>query len=271
MSASLVTFLSDFGTADVFVGVCHAVVLRAAPDARIVDLTHAVEPQNVAAGALALASAVRYTGPAVHLAVVDPGVGSRRRALCLETADGSLLVGPDNGLLWPAAEALGGATGAWDISEHAFRLEPVSATFHGRDLFAPAVARLSCGTRPSALGPPIDLDTVVRYHLPRARVEHGVVHATVLSVDRFGNLELDAELGDLVAVGAAAGSVVELRTGRAEGRVLVARTYADVPAGSLLVHEDSTGRLAISLNAGSAAERLAITAGDAVTLAAADE
>ena len=148
-----ITFLSDFGLQDDFVGTCHGVIKRIAPDADVIDITHGIEPQQVLQGALVLASTLPYMPEGVHLAVVDPGVGTERKALALRSGDGRLYVGPDNGLLVPAAERLGGVDGAWELENPAYRLEPVSRTFHGRDLFAPAAAHLAAGVEPGELGP----------------------------------------------------------------------------------------------------------------------
>ena len=148
-----ITFLSDFGLQDDFVGTCHGVIRRIAPDEAVIDITHGIEPQQILQGALVLASTLPYMPEGVHLAVVDPGVGTERKALVLRSGDGRLYVGPDNGLLVPAAERLGGIVGAWELRNPAYRLEPVSRTFHGRDLFAPAAAHLAVGVDPSELGP----------------------------------------------------------------------------------------------------------------------
>src|SRR5919199_3156705 len=150
------TFLSDYGLADEFVGVVHAVIARICPDARVIDIGHGVARHDVAGGARILARALPYAAPGVHLAVVDPEVGGRRRALALRTKDEDrLLVGPDNGLLLPAAERFGGVAEAVDVSASPWRLEPVSATFHGRDVFAPVAARLAGGAALAEAGRPL--------------------------------------------------------------------------------------------------------------------
>src|SRR6266540_1508332 len=148
-----ITFRSDFGLQDDFVGTCHGVIKRIAPEAQIIDITHGIEPQAVLQGALVLASTVPYMPEGVHLAVIDPGVGSGRRCLALRDARGRLYVGPDNGLLVPAAEKLGGIAQVWELTNPAYMLKPVSRTFHGRDVFSPAAAHLACGTAPEELGP----------------------------------------------------------------------------------------------------------------------
>ena len=154
--ARFVTFLSDFGLQDEFVGTCHGVIKRIAPDVQIIDLTHGIPPRNVLHGALVLAKALEYVPLGVHLAVVDPGVGTSRRPLALEDGEGRLYVGPDNGLLIPAAEAGGGIAAAHELANPRYALDRVSRTFHGRDLFAPAAAHLALGVPPAELGPPLD-------------------------------------------------------------------------------------------------------------------
>src|SRR3954465_11986687 len=183
-----VTFLSDYGLADEFVGVVHGVLARLCPDARVIDLTHGIRRHDVLAGALVLERALPFTPPGVHLAVVDPEVGARRRAVAVRTADEDrLLVGPDNGLLIPAAERFGGAVEAVEISRSPWRLEPVSATFHGRDVFAPVAARLAAGEALADAGDPLDPSELVALQLPSARLEQDVLIVHALAADRFGN------------------------------------------------------------------------------------
>src|SRR4051794_11508938 len=188
-----ITFLSDYGLADEFVGVVHGVIARLCPDARVIDITHGVPRHGVLPGALALARALPFMPAGVHLAVVDPEVGARRRAVALRTAEEDrLLVGPDNGLLMPAAERFGGCVEAVEISTSPWRLEPVSATFHGRDLFAPVAARLAAGEPLAEAGEPMDPSELVPLGLPRARTEpDGSVVAHAVFVDGFGNVGLD--------------------------------------------------------------------------------
>lgn len=249
----LVTFLTDYGYADEFAGVCRAVIARLAPRARIVDLTHGIPAGDVRRGALALEAAAARTGPAVHLAVVDPGVGTDRRGVALRALDGSHLVGPDNGLLALAAERLGGVATAVDVSRSALRLEPVALTFHGRDVFAPVAAHLAAGRPLAGAGEAIDPDSLVGLELPRARRGGDGLIAHVLYADSFGNLVLDAHPGDLerptgerLEVALPGGEPAPARRGV---------TFAD-GAGGIVVLEDSSGRLAVALDGGSAAERL---------------
>jgi S-adenosyl-L-methionine hydrolase (adenosine-forming) len=164
--ARFITFLSDFGLQDGFVGTCHGVMKRIAPDVEIIDITHGIAPQQVLQGALVLAATLDYMPLGVHLAVVDPGVGGARRPLALEDGEGRLYVGPDNGLLVPAAEAGGGIAAAHELANPRYALQPVSRTFHGRDLFAPAAAHLALGVPLAELGPPLDPEVLVRLSIP---------------------------------------------------------------------------------------------------------
>jgi S-adenosyl-L-methionine hydrolase (adenosine-forming) len=253
-----ITFLSDYGLTDEFVGVCHGVIAGICPDARVIDLTHGVPRGDVRSGALILRSALGYLPRGVYLAVVDPGVGSERRGVALRLADGRLLVGPDNGLLSLAAQAAGGVVEAVDIGRSPFVLDPVSATFHGRDVFAPVAARLAGGASLADAGEPVDVDSLMAIELPRPRALGGVLIAHVVYVDRFGNVQLDVEepaveLGRAVQV--ASGS------GRSE-RARYVRTFADADAGELLLYEDSSRRLALAVNQGDAAARLELAIDD---------
>jgi S-adenosyl-L-methionine hydrolase (adenosine-forming) len=261
-----ITFTSDYGLEDHFVGVCHGVMARVAPGVRVIDVSHGVAAQDVRAGAVMLAQAVPYLPRAVHLAVVDPGVGTARGMVAVQ-AGGQVLVGPDNGLLVWAAEALGGVERVVDLQEPAYRLEPVSRTFHGRDVFAPAAAHLAAGVDPRELGPELDPGRLVRLDRSGARVDGGRVAASVVAVDHFGNLALDLRRDDLERAGVAMGDPVELRTGGRAHRLVFAETFASVPAGELVLHEDSFGSLAVAVNLGRAADRLGAGPGDRVELA----
>jgi S-adenosyl-L-methionine hydrolase (adenosine-forming) len=260
----IITFLSDYGLTDVFVGVCHGVIARVCPPARVIDISHGVPRGNVRAGALMLRGALGYVPVGVHLAVVDPGVGGERRAVAVRTADGRQFVGPDNGLLSLCYEAGGGVAEAVDIGHSPFALEPISATFHGRDIFAPVAARLAAGSSLSDAGEPIDPDGLVRLELPRPSVEDGVVVAHAVYLDRFGNVQLDAspEVLDLRAGQAVA---VSVRSETWPG--FFGRTFADVPAGELVVYADSDGALAVAVNQGSAVDRLGVSVGDELRIA----
>ncbi|MDP9134411.1 MAG: SAM-dependent chlorinase/fluorinase [Actinomycetota bacterium] len=262
-----ISFLSDYGYDDEFAGVCRAVVRQIAPDAPLIDLTHGIGRQGIRHGALALAKALPFTPPGVHLAVVDPGVGTARRPVAVTTIEeGRFLVGPDNGLLAPAIERFGGAARAIDISRSPFRLEPVSATFHGRDLFAPVAAHLALGARLDEAGEKLDPADLAALDLPRALMESDRVVAHALYADRFGNVSLDLDAQQLAQGPLKPGGAVALRApdGRFEGRW--ARTFADVERGEILLFEDSSGSISLAVNGGSAAGLLNLGPDDEVEL-----
>ncbi len=244
--APVVTLTTDFGLVDPFVGIMKGVILGIAPAARIVDVTHGVPAQNIVAGAHALASAVRwFPRGSVHVAVVDPGVGTRRRALLVETADG-WLVGPDNGLLSLAAPAPA-VRRIFDVSRSALRLKPVSGTFHGRDVFAPVAAALASGMAPERLGRPLRSMHRLRPPVPRRR--GAALIGEVLWVDGFGNLSTNVAAGDVARAFRArklsitiAGHVVPFRS-----------SYAGVPSGRPVAVVNSSDFLEIAVNGGSAA------------------
>jgi len=269
----VIGFLSDYGLQDEFVGVCHGVIARRCASARVIDITHAIPRHDVRAGALALAAALPFLPRGVALAVVDPGVGGPRRALALATAGSErwLLVGPDNGLLMPAAERLGGVGEAFDIGDSRERLKDVSRTFHGRDVFAPVAAALADGAELATMGSPVEPHTLASIELGLARVRDGVLEAHVLRVDAFGNLSLDAsaskvaELGDpgMSADGAdGAGGAVIVRAGAGAHRACRVGSFGEVREGELLLYEDSLGTLALAVNRGSAAALLRVREGD---------
>ncbi len=230
------------------------------PHAVVVDVSHRVEPYNVLQGAWMLADAVPYLPVGVHVAVVDPGVGTARRAVTLHCADGRSFVGPDNGVLVPAAER--------PEIELAVALPPLSApdsahvTFAGRDVFAPAAARLAGGTSANELGDEIDPATLCRLTTPAPELDGERFRVLVLATDRFGTLQLACTLGDLEGVSGA-------RVAVNGGRELVARrgrTFADVEPGELVLYEDAFSRAALAVREGSAAAQLGVGSGEWVTL-----
>jgi S-adenosylmethionine hydrolase len=260
----VISFLSDYGLMDGFAGICHGVIAQICPDARVIDVSHGVPRHDVLAGALILRSALPYLPSGVHLAVVDPDVGAQRRAVALRAADGRQFVGPDNGLLSLAAEDGGGVVEAADISSSPWRLEPVSATFHGRDVFAPVAAHLAAGEAFASSGAPLDPAELVTLELPRPRFESGVLVSHALYVDRFGNVQLDAGHDEISAAGLKLGRGALI--GRHKARYV--RTFADAPGGELLLYEDSARMLALAVSHGSAAERLGVSAGDELRITA---
>ncbi len=255
----IVTLLTDYGLRDEFVGVLHGVIAGIAPAARVIDLAHGVARHDVLGGARRLARALPYVPAGVHLAVVDPGVGSARRAVALRTArEDRLLVGPDNGLLRLAADRFGGVAAAVEVSASPWRLEPVSATFHGRDVFAPVAARLAAGSPLAEAGTSLDPAELVPAPVTRpSREADGALLAHVVAADGFGNLELDADDLELPAGGDAEVA------GR---RVRVGRTFADVAPGELLLYRDAGGAVALAVRDGDAARALGLVAGDPVRI-----
>jgi S-adenosylmethionine hydrolase len=263
VGSAVITFLSDYGLEDDFVGVCHGVIATICPQARVIDITHGVRRHDVRAGAVILRGALAYMPVGVHLAVVDPDVGAERRAVALRLPGDRVLVGPDNGLLMPAAASAGGVVEAVDIARSPFRLEPVSATFHGRDIFAPVAARLASGVALAEAGEPCDPAALVKLELPRPRREDGVLVAHAVYVDRFGNVQLDIGHSDLADSGLKLGRKVELGVGSGRScTVRFARTFADVAVGELLVYEDALSALSVAVNHGSAADRLGVAVDD---------
>ncbi len=251
-----ITFLSDFGLTDDFVGTCHGVMKGIAPDVQIIDITHGIGPQQVLQGALVLANTLPYMPAGVHLAVVDPGVGGERRALALRDAGGRLYVGPDNGLLLPAAERGGGIAAAHEVANSEYLLEEVSRTFHGRDVFAPATAHLARGVPLEELGPAVDAAGLVSLDVPKPEVGSTRARATILHVDRFGNVQLNLTRASLEPLGIAAGGQVELELGGERYYAVAARTFADARRGDIILYEDAYGSVAVAISGGDAASLL---------------
>jgi S-adenosylmethionine hydrolase len=261
-----ITFLSDFGLVDDFVGTCHAVIKRIAPEAQIIDLTHGIRPQAVLQGALVLANTLPYAPQGVHLAIVDPGVGSGRRALALESGDGRRFVGPDNGLLLPAAESFGGIVAAHALTNPDYALTPVSATFHGRDVFSPAAAHLARGLDLAELGPPIDPEALVRLDVPTPELSNSTIRGTCLDVDRYGNIQLNLRRAHLEEAGIVPGRRVRLVVGGRPQQAVAARTFADAEPGELILYEDSYRNVSLAVSRGNAAETLGAAAGTAIEI-----
>jgi S-adenosylmethionine hydrolase len=253
--ANTVTLLTDYGSSDEFAGVLHGVIARIAPDARVIDLTHGIPRHDVRAGALALRRALPFTPPGVHVAVVDPGVGGPRRGVALRCGD-RLLVGPDNGLLGPVAERFGGVTEAVDLAVSPWSLHPVSATFHGRDVFAPVAAHLAAGEPLADAGEALDPALLTALALPEPHRDGDALVAHAVAFDTYGNVLLDAAGPDVAGAASVAGRPVT-----------VGRTFGDVPDGGLLLYEDSSGTLALAVNRGSARAALGLELDDEVRIA----
>lgn len=267
-----VTFTSDYGFDDAYVGVCKGVIVQTAPHVRILDVCHLVSPQDVAAGAQVLSTAMPYLPRAVHLALVDPlhpasASSDPQRGIAVATPDGSILLGPDNGLLSQAWEVRGGVAAVHEVSDATLWRQPVHRTFRGRDVFAPVAGHLATGADLASVGPAVDPDGLVRLRLREAVVDHDEVHGEVRTVDHFGNLSLNMARSDLEAAGIGFGDTVELRC---NGRTLTMPfhpTYGDVAPGRLTLCEDSFRGIMLSVNAGHAARHLRIGRGDPVVVA----
>jgi S-adenosylmethionine hydrolase len=254
----IVTLLTDYGRDDDFVGVCHGVIRTIAPEVEIVDITHGVRRYAVRQGALVLRNTLPYMPVGVHVAVVDPQVGTERRALALRTVDGRILVGPDNGLLSLAWQRCGGIDLAVDVTRSPHRLEPVSATFHGRDIFAPVAAHLARGAELADAGDQLGEAELETVELPEPRSEDGTLVAHVLVVDRFGNAALNVGHDDMAGTGFTLGATIELDVAGERYLATYAQTFADVRPGELIVYEDAYRTLAVAINRGDAAGTLAL-------------
>lgn len=248
-----ISFLTDFGFEDEFTGVCRAVIDRIDPSIKVIDVTHGVAPGDIRRGALALAAYVPYAAPSIHLAVVDPGVGTDRRAVAIEAGD-HFLVGPDNGLLTPAADRLGGPYRAFEISDSPHRLSPVHRTFHGRDLFSPVAAELARGLPLEEMGTEIDATSLVRLDLPEATLRGDLLVTHVLTSDRYGNLTLDAGPEIILESFLKDGERVTVEiTDRPTVEVPFGSTFGDVAPGYPVFFPDSSGSLSLAVNLGDAA------------------
>jgi S-adenosylmethionine hydrolase len=269
VSVPFVSLLTDFGLADPSVAACKGVILRICPDVRLLDISHGIARHSIAHGAAVLWAALPYLPAGIHLAVVDPGVGTARRPIVIRTGRGDRLVGPDNGLLLPAAERLGGIVAAHLLERTAYQLAPVSRTFHARDIFAPAAAHLARGVAVDAFGPAVDIESLTRLDTPAPVCSPGSLEASVVFVDTWGNVQLMAEPVDLeAAIGpVSAGDALRVeafdegRLNGSDGIDLNWRlTYGEAQPGEPLVCLDSYGRLAIAVNLDSAAERYGLAA-----------
>jgi len=261
-----VSFLSDFGHADEFVGVVHGVIRRIGSDIDIVDVTHGIARGNVRAGALALGRAIQYLPNGVVLAVVDPGVGGPRRAIAAETPWGHF-VGPDNGLLAPAVALVGGATRIVSLQAEEFRLPSQGATFAGRDVFAPAAAVLATGEATlDDLGPDVPPASLTPLLLPLVDQSDSAVTGEIWWVDHFGNAQTNVSPEDLQMVGASPGMTVRVRIGSQDHGMVWAEAYG--PGEDPVVHVDSAGLMAIAIPGGRADEQLHLAEGIAVVFTA---
>lgn len=266
----LIAFLTDYGSRDGFVAVCHGVLARRAPGVRVLDVSHDVPAYDVRHGARVLARVAPHLPPAVHVAVVDPGVGTSRRGVALRAGD-ALLVGPDNGLLPPAADALGGVDAAYALTNPALWLPDLDETFHGRDIFAPVGAHLAAGGALEEVGEPLDPAELIRLASLGVEIGDGVVGCQVGYVDGFGNAQLSARPRDLEAAGLGAAETITVRWDESEEGCVHAAyvaTFGAVPTGSPLLHADSDRMLSLSINEGHAARRYGLAAASPIRLSA---
>ncbi len=263
-----ISFMTDYGLEDGFVAACHGVAARIAPAARIIDITHLVQPGDVRRGAAVLAQTIPYLPPAVHVAVVDPGVGTARRGIAVEAGEG-VLVGPDNGLLSWAIAALGGAGRVVQLTNGDLWLHPVSPTFHGRDIFMPVAAHLAAGQDLASAGDRIDVAELVTLPAPTSRVHDGEAEGEVMSVDRFGNVQLSIVAADVGELGIGYGSPLVVRAGRRQLTVPFLETFAAVAPGEIVAFTDSAGLISLAVNAGDAAQQLGLPPGAHVRLSVA--
>jgi hypothetical protein len=265
-----ITFLTDFGVQDDYAGVCRGVMKQIAPDSQIINITHGIGPMAVAEGALMLARAIPFMPVGVHLAVIDPGVGGTRRAVALRSREGRLYVGPDNGLLTLAAprEEIESAR---VLTNPRYHLEHVSRTFHARDVFAPVAAHLAAGVDFDDLGDEVDPATLVYVELPEPSVSSSGIRAKVLTVDRFGNLQLNVNREHIDLFGVQPGDRVELRFELEPYYAVIAETYEEAQRGELMVYEDSYGAFAIAISGGNASQLLGAGPGAEVRIGRAYE
>lgn len=266
---SFITLLTDYGLEDGFVAACHGVAARISPTTRVIDITHLVPPGDVRRGAAVLAQTIPYVPAGVHVAVIDPGVGTSRRAVAVAVGVGTavrIFVGPDNGVLSWAVHGFGGPVRAYELTNRELWLSPVSPTFHGRDLFVPVAARLAGGLELAEVGRPMDPSELFSLPLPVRRIRDGAAEGEVLTIDRFGNVQLSLTVLDLDRLGIQVGAPLLLTLGRRRLQVPYRETFGAVPPGELVAYVDSAGCVALAVNSGNAARRLTLPAGSHVRI-----
>jgi len=257
---SIICFTSDFGTSDTWVGMCHAVIYRACPQVRVVDLAHDIPPYDIRKAAAVAAAGTWQLPDAIHLVVADPGVGGPQRDLVLETAQGSILVGPDNGVLIPATWRGGGVARAYSIDSGHLDFEAPLATFHARDVLAPAAALLACGVDVSAFGEEVDPSALGEAPFKMGHAEGEMMVAEVIDLDRFGSIRIAVSAADLTSQGLDHGRL-EIALGHSRIEVPFGSTFSDVAEGDPVALVDSSGWLTIAVRLGSAAERYGVEPG----------
>jgi S-adenosylmethionine hydrolase len=261
------SFLTDYGLEDGFVAACHGVAARIAPHARIIDVTHLIPPGDVRNGAAVLAQTVPYLPPAVHVAVVDPGVGTARRGVAIAAGD-SVFIGPDNGLMSWGVTAAGGAERAFSLTNRQLWLDRVTPTFHGRDIFMPVAAHLAADAELATAGAEIDVGDLVTLPTPERLVRGSTAEGEVLTVDRFGNVQLTITAADAAEIGVKPGDTVLVHCGRRQLTLPFRETFGAVATGELVVYTDSAGLVSIAVNGGDAAQRLGLPPGARVSITA---
>jgi hypothetical protein len=265
----VVSLLTDFGVRDPSGAICEGVILDICPGATVVHISHEVTKYAIRDGALMLWCALPFFPVAIHMAVVDPGVGTRRRPLAVVVGRGDVLIGPDNGLLRPVARRLDGIRAVHELTSDAHRLHPVSSSFHGRDIFAPAAAHLACGLPVRELGPELDPATLIDFVIPDATPIPGGVATTVIYVDTFGNCKLAGLRPELEAVVGPMrpGRAVRVQAdGAAERRLDWADTFGNVPVGEPILYVDSYDRLTLAVNQGYVAAELGLAQDQALRI-----
>jgi S-adenosylmethionine hydrolase len=262
-----ISFLSDFGHDDEFVGVVHGVIARVAPEVRILDITHGIRRGDIHGGAMSLTRAVQFMPDGVFLAVVDPGVGTERRAIAARTPVG-YFVGPDNGLLAPAVAMVGGADMIVALEDPRFRLPSPGETFHGRDVFGPAAAVLASDQAAiEDLGPALDPGSITPLLVPLAEpAGNGGIKATALWIDTFGNIQFNVAADDLATLGLTPGDDVSVAYGMMNHRVVWGASYGAVEEGEAIIHVDSHGQIALAVRGGRADEDFPIGVGDSIVI-----
>jgi S-adenosylmethionine hydrolase len=261
------TFLTDYGLDDGFVAACHGVAARLAPSSNVLDITHLVPPGDVRRGAAVLAQTVPYLPPAVHVAVVDPGVGTFRRGIAVAAGE-SVFVGPDNGLLSWGVAAAGGAARAVSLTNRELWLDKVTATFHGRDVFMPVAAHLAAGTELAAAGTGIDVAELVTLPPPYRELRDSIATGEVLTVDRFGNVQLTITAADATQIGIKPGGSVLVSAGRQRLTLPYREMFGAVASGELVAYADGAGMVSIAVNGGDAAQRLGLPPGARISISA---
>jgi S-adenosylmethionine hydrolase len=265
-----ICFISDYGLAGVLVGTCKGVMARIAPRSPVIDVTHSISKFDVVRAAETMRHATRYMpDDAVYLAVIDPEDKTRRRALAAEVQSGAYFVGPDNGLLMPAAEALGGIVRAVHLTNPRYHMQPVSSTFHGRDVFSPVAAHLAAGADLDDLGERVLPESMISIDFPGFRWESGgVIDAEIIDIDRFGNARLSVMQEDL-KLGYGTPLEVGIRDEVIEARYV--ETFGASETGDLVLVPDSHWRLSLAVNKGNAARALLLSVGDEVRLEPSEE